>query len=349
MTRGVWVVVFVALYTLELQARPFGGELTVRSTADLNEYDGRGELEPGDLESLGELLEQPVDLNRADASRLYDLPWLTWSQARAVIRARQAHGIFSSWEEFRDAGVLSLQLCDRLRPFVTFGRVPLSMARVRTGVLLRQQEAAPSAPQSYLQLRARGLGRYEAGALLTRRRGVDIDFDPSVFPGGSYLSRRPPGERPRLESAFVSGRLGPMKWILGSYTAGFGTRLTFNSSLRRRPAGIYENQSMTQDPTRASIRPLDRQFGLAAQLPGLELGHESKLDVSLFLSSNSLDLYQGHFSYGGAIDSECSADQKSTGSAPVTLFRCARADGASGRRRSESQDFVEDGRLRAQR
>lgn len=386
MKRCVLLVCILLLCSAVAHAREFDTEIIVDSIEDLYAYEERGELTLADVETLSGFLVRPLDLNRADRNILFELPGISNVLASAIIRYRAENGDFDSVDALGNVPGVQEIILLQVRPFLTISELAPEepegfleesglTGTFRTGMQYRTGFIAPwddlereideveereLGPQGYLQLAGNGFTYFGAGALLTYRRGIDIDFDPTAFEGGTFVSAAGPNNRVRFDQAYLTSTYGGVNVILGSYTAGFGERVTFNTSRYQLPNGWYPNVVFTEDNERGAVRIRDRLFGIAVQYDGFNLGPDAWLEATIFGSSNVLDLSQQDFAYGGTNPLPCSDDVTTRGTSPttgnsttVTLYSCGEPELDDLResldRRAESADFIVDGQLRSQR
>lgn len=312
-------------------AREFEVEIIVDTVEDLYAYEERGELTQGDVETLSGLLLRPLDLNRADRNILFELPGVTNLVARSIVEYRAENGDFEQIDELLEVPGMQDVILLQMRPFITIGELgPEKPAdwvtaaglggRARSGVQYREGFIPPfddferdiderleraHGPQAFLELETQAFTYFSAGALMTYRRGMDIQWDPNAFGGavaggGAFVSPDGPNNRVRFEHLYLTSTYGGVNVILGSFTAGFGERLTFNTSEYQLPSGWYSNLRFTEDNELGRVRPRTRQFGVAVSYDGFNLGSSAWLEATAFASSNILDLFQGDFAYGGA-------------------------------------------------
>ncbi|MEO1483773.1 MAG: hypothetical protein AAFU77_16820, partial [Myxococcota bacterium] len=153
---------------------------------------------------------------------------------------------------------------------------------------------------------------------------------------GRFISADGPNNRVRFDHLFLTSSYGGVNVIVGSFTAGFGERLTFNSSEYQLPSGWYSNSRFTESNELGRVRIRDRQFGVAVQYDGWNLGRSAWLEGTAFASSNLLDLFQRDFAYEGNGD-VCGVE----GYTCADLFDGTFPDAQS------TSDFVLDGRARS--
>lgn len=61
-----------------------------------------------------------IAINQVDAATLQKHPYLNWRQAKAIVNYRELHGDYRDIEDLKKLRVLSEELCDQLRPYLTY-------------------------------------------------------------------------------------------------------------------------------------------------------------------------------------------------------------------------------------
>ncbi|MEM6533382.1 MAG: helix-hairpin-helix domain-containing protein [Myxococcota bacterium] len=362
LTRAVLAAALV-LATRSASAREFEVEIIAETVEDLYAYEDRGDLSQSDVETLSGLLLRPIDLNRADRNILFELPGVTNLIANAIVRYRSENGDFKTVEELANVPGLQDIVLTQVRPFLTVSELvvggPTSLAEeaglsgfARSGLQYRRGFVPPwddfdreidplleraHGSQMFAQFQTSAYTYFQVGGLMTYRRGMSIDWDPT-FNGatGRFISADGPNNRVRFDQLYLTSTYGGVNVILGSFTAGFGERLTFNTTEFQLPSGWYSNITFTEDNELARIRVRDRQFGVAVQYDGFNVGRRAWLDATVFASSNLLDLFQRDFAYEGNGD-VCGVDGYTCSDVFNGNFPDART----------TSDFVLDGRARS--
>lgn len=355
----VAVATLLSLHPRLAEAREFGVEIVVDGLHDLIVYEEQGALSAEEVEALAVLLEHPLELNSASVSDLIELPAVTRGMARRAVEQREQDGDFATLDDFAVRVGWNTWVLWQIEPFVHVREVQHDSdnrggrlhGRARWRGLMRTESRQDRAGrpesnrrESYLTVHTEYDRRWRAGAAVSYRQGVDVDFELNVTPGGAFVSRDGPESKARFDSLYVSGEFGASSVIVGSYTAGFAERLTFNTSRYLHPNGWYANGVVVEDPDRGAIHPRDRLFGLAAT-------YQSRMPlngvaITIFGSSNVFDLYQGDFGYRGAHEGSCTDDVGSSSSR--VDYRCG-SSLAAGDRLAETSDFIQDGQYRSER
>ena len=88
------------------------------------------------LDYLESLRRNPMDLNRASATQLQTLPWISPTLAAAIIAAREEGGFFSAGEDLLDVAGMDAERLALMQPFV---RVSLQRPEPRLSVQFRHR------------------------------------------------------------------------------------------------------------------------------------------------------------------------------------------------------------------
>lgn len=269
--------------------------------------------------ALATLLQRPLNVNQAQASRLVDLPGVDEDLAAAIV----AHRPFARIGDLLRVEGLDPALLRRVRPFVRLrpwlrmrlevlgsaGFAPTARRRGST-----PGEGVPPAGAGYLSLFAEPTARLRAGLLATYRPLVRAYWDRSagflVATSGGRCASRMTACSPHVgdvDGAFLAYRGAEWAGVVGTFSVGFAERLTFDTSGRRRPRGwVEENTVVVSRPT-AVIRPAPALRGFA--LRWRAEAESAVVAATVFASHNGVDLYQYGFSYrGSAAPAERCAD-----------------------------------------
>ncbi len=307
---GALAFVGVGALAAPALAREYETEIIVDSPEELYDMLGSGELDEETVDFLVALMDHPLDLNRADARLLYDLPSVTYELAEAIVAARAARGPFSAVEELLQVPGMTQLVFESILPFITV-RPPLEDGATapvpvegdgRLGMLYRdglkrgakgggKLDELVYGPQSYLKAQAAGFTYFGAGLLATFRARTSADWDLSQ---GRLVSEGPQ-EQPDLDGIYLRWGYGAWGIIVGSYDIGFGERLTLDTTSRRDPHGFEENVRFSEDNETGRLRPDAGLFGVAASMEGADLPF-GWMDVSLFASTERND--EQHLYFG---------------------------------------------------
>jgi len=286
-------------------------EIDVSGEQDIWELFYNEDIDDVDRDRLLELWDRGVDPNRAGADDLYELPGVTKAMAAAVVELREAEGPFSDVEDL--TAVLPADVFEQAEPFLRLagegkpwlsgvtGKVKLVTVAGRSnrGVEAFAEKGAEDQTREgstrvngYLQARAEIGERWDVGVLAAWRERNDAPEErPTTATEEPTFLSPAPTSFAVLDHAFVRRRTKRWEVLLGSYRAGFGRGLTFNTSGRRKPHGFYDNLVVHADEDGAKVRVTPRELGVAARHKRLDLG-PGWLDLTAFGSWALRDVYQ---------------------------------------------------------
>lgn len=194
-------------------------------------------------EELLELHARGVNLETASRESLYALPGLTWAQVDAVLAHRRRAGGVRSPEALVDAGLLSREQLQRLRPFLSTGPRQPQGPSGRLRLLATQGLEETGAPPLLLQARLEAPGGWSAGtvATLTRRRLGEVHY----MEAQRTLVADLPGPALHLPRFYVQWSGERATLLAGTYRLGFGQRLVLDTTGRQAPQGPVVDDSFT--------------------------------------------------------------------------------------------------------
>jgi hypothetical protein len=292
----------------QAEARVYPAPIVVDNEDELRELYADGTLDEDDFEVLVELLNQPIDLNRARRGELYDLPGVSRDLAAAIVADRKAHGPFGDRTDLLrvegfDDGILS-----QVFPFVDAPPAQMQNNQLRGSVRLRSafelQATEPieddhankthdvrqlgygRVPNTYLSARVKYRKWLKAGFLGLAQDNISgVAYDPEGR--NFYASWR----SPQAEFGKLYLQAERLRWeaIAGSYTAGFGLGLTFDTTSRTHPHGFYPDLTASGTDKFSLSKGL---FGVGGHLLDQPLGQTATVDLALFASSWTHDVYQ---------------------------------------------------------
>lgn len=232
---------------------------------DLINMEQRGDISSETAETLLELLREGVDLNSASRDQLYDLPTLTYRDVDAIIAYRVARGRIDAAEDLVAAGAITGEQFVKIAPFI---RIDAARPTLPVSGRLRLQSQVASAdnvpPPALLQARLKGPFDLSGGFMVvTTRRWMasptyDAFTDSLVTKGFSY--------QPQLPRVFLQWRSGKRSVVLGTFTVGFGERLTLDNTRRHTPHGIYLSDDFRRQPNLISTCKLSGALDAAGEL-----------------------------------------------------------------------------------
>ena len=334
-------------------------EIDVSSDRDIWELFYNEDIDDVDRDRLLDLWDRGVDPNRAGVDELYELPGVTKAMAEAIVELREKKGPFSDADDLEPA--LPDDVLEQAEPFLrlagverpwfpgakgdlklvgVWGKTNRSVYGGPTAETATQEEGADSAFETsqavngYLRARAEVGEMISAGVVVSWRERLDRPESGEVAepadarkssPSYSFLSKEP-GDQAVLDHVYVKVATTTWEVLAGSYRAGFGQGLAFNTSGRRSPHGFYDNLVMNADEDGAKVRVTEREFGLAGRYRKLDVG-PGWLDLTAFGSYAQRDLDQYSFSPNTIIQIDAEGEQVLDDGEPVTLAHQRLADG----------------------
>jgi len=306
-----WLGLSAAGLSRDADARTYPVEIGETNEDELRNLYEDGLLSADEFDTLIELLNNPIDVNRASRQELFDLPYVTLKLSRNIVLGRRkgpykSLADMASRVEGMDDGIL-----DQIQPFATagirdragFDKDNISgKVRLRSGMYFEEVEPIEGdhanrthTPQQigYTQLPATQLSAdvsydrtYSAGAVILSQTDIrGITYNPSSR--DFYASYGQTLELGRVYSSIEKDR---WRAIVGNYSAGFGLGLTFDRTSRTQPNGWYKDVSVTADEFYRRFRLPRRLFGGAVTF-NADIG-SWEMESTVFASSDEYNLYQ---------------------------------------------------------
>jgi hypothetical protein len=302
-----FVPLFLSLLALpQAEARVFPAPIVVDNEDELRELYADGTLADDDFEALVELLSNPIDINRARRTELYDLPGVSRQLAAAIVADRRDNGPFGDATDLLRVEGFTDEVLVQVFPFIE--AFPVSkisdelkgVVRLRSALELKEVEPVESLhdthnerqlghgrlPNSMISARVRYDKWLRAGFVGLAQENISgIAYDPESR--DFYASWRSP--QAELGKVYVHAERQRWEAIAGSYTAGFGLGLTFDTTSRTQPDGVYPDLNASGTDKFSMSKGL---FGVGGQLHDVSLGSAAMVDLSAFGSSALHDIYQ---------------------------------------------------------
>jgi DNA uptake protein ComE-like DNA-binding protein len=189
-----------------------------------------------------------VELNRASRERLYLLPNLDYADVDRILGYREAVEAIRAVGDLVGAGVLSQQLADSLRAFVSVRARDVPEDRVEGFVRAQlrwtgRHDRLP--PAAAIQARLRAAHNLDSGMVgsLTRNHVWRTRWDAAR--GG--LSVEPESVRFEVPKAYIEWEDDRWEIVGGTYRIGFGQRLTFDVTDQVTPNGLFGDYELRRD------------------------------------------------------------------------------------------------------
>lgn len=319
--RAAPYLLISCLVAVTARAAIYENTVEVDDEDDLFDLVQRGDIseETGDV--LLEIIREGVDLNKAGRDDLYDLPGLTYEDVDAIIAYREAKGHIDEPTELVGANAITAEQLIQIAPFI---RIDAARPVLPVSGKLRAQSRFTVgdniAPPGLLSAQLKGPYNLSAGMLMitTRRQAATPVYDPTT----DALQSKGFPYTFNLPRAYAVWSPGKAKLVVGTFTIGFGERLTLDNTRRYTPKGIYLTNDFRRlrdltrtcklsladgatDPTsgcdttdgKALYVTPDYDWrenfrGVAGQLEDVHLGKEATMSMYGFLSYQSRSLYQ---------------------------------------------------------
>lgn len=315
--RKLIVALFVALSLLR-SAPAFANQyeifIDVEDEEDLYDLLASRQIEDDTFNTLLELLQRGVDLNTADREQLYALPNLTYQDVDSILRYRHDAGFISDPSVLAKSNVISKRKFIAIAPFLVIrSQTPRTFAtngRIRAQTVWTTED--DRIPATAVLLRLRTLRHVSIGVLgvVTRNRIGSPVYDPNR----DALVAEAAKTRLDIPKFYVEWDDDQTNVIVGSFTAGFGERLVYDTTPLYTPNGIYADDShrrltdltrkcklsagelpAAECDTNVYVTPdfawTDYNMGVAAGIKGLKVG-PGKAQAYGFVSLQPLDVYQ---------------------------------------------------------
>lgn len=285
---------------------------------DLFTMQQRGDISQATADTLLELIREGVDLNSANREQLYDLPGLTYEDCDAILEYRKAKGRIDDASELVGANAITPEQFLQIAPFIRIDaakpRLPIG-GKVRLVSQFTATDATP--PPGLLAARLKGPWDLSAGFMLfgARRMAGTPTYDPLT----DALQSSGFGYSAHLPRFFLQWNSGKRKLVAGTFTIGFGERLTLDNTRRVVPRGIYLTDdfrrpidlartcrlSSVDQPLSGECAAGDKNLyitpdydwrevfrGVAGSIEDLKVGSEATLSMYGFLSYQNRSIYQ---------------------------------------------------------
>ncbi len=253
--------------------------VNVEDEEDVIDLQQRGDIADTTADTLLELIREGVDLNSGSREQLYDLPGLTYAEVDAIIEYRTSRGRIDDPAELVGAGAITAAQFLEMAPFIRIdakGKALPITGRIRTAARFTSTDNVP--PPALLSARLNGPASLSAGfmVLTTRRRADTPVYDAAT----DALSSQGFNYQPQLPRFFVQWNPGQAKLVAGTFTIGFGERLTLDNTRRVTPRGIYLVDDFRRPNELSQTCKLTSVSGLTDPASGCDLEDGKNLYVT---------------------------------------------------------------------
>lgn len=258
MLRSV-VACATLLFSLPALAAIYESPVVIDDEDDLRSAAERGEISDATLQTLVELLQDGVDLNKASRDELYELPGLTYADVDAIVQYRRNEGHIDDPAALVGAGALTADQLEQIAPFIIISPPEVKIPFGGYYRLLGNYTVGdPLAPPWFLKARVKGPFSLTGGIGVTfnRRRPGAPTYDDTrrTRDSNSHLGAltvTAPRYSLELPKFWVQWKSTKFRVLAGTYRIGFGQRLTLDNTTRYTPKGItpddvfYVNRELT--------------------------------------------------------------------------------------------------------
>jgi len=272
-TRFLLLMCFILCLAISLSAQEPEIEQIVEQNSD---YSDISEL----LETLAQIEQNPIDLNRATAAQLTTLPWISTVLATAIINYRNKFGKFTEIEELTRVINFDPNLIPILQKYLTINTPPVKLKNIsfatKTRVSRKLEKSVGLRDGSYYPSPAKIYNRFimdlgnhlRLGVLLEKDSGEQSIDDLKIH----FLSYR--------------DRSNKNRFILGNYRLEFAQGLVFGN-----PYGYYKGNDPIYPAKRRGRNLVEYTLvDENASLYGISTQFCFEIyQFNLFLSSNQLD------------------------------------------------------------
>jgi hypothetical protein len=305
------------------EARTYPVPIRSTNEDDLRNLYEDGLLSPEEFDTLLELLNNPIDINKASRGEIYDLPGVSIRVARLIVTER-AKSPFRSLNQLaeRIEGV-DASLIEDIRPFAYAGGISgedakfdldkvSGKARIRTGVYLEKPDPIendhPNRTHALDQIGYDKMPATQLGAEAVYDRTYGIGFMSVIQPGIQGMIYSPESRDiyadygQTVDLGRLYGFVEEDNWrvIVGSYSAGFGQGLTFDRTSRTQPNGWYKDVSVSADQLFRKFRFPIKMFGVAGTY--MVSSGDVDFETTVFASTDKYNLYQYDMGMTGGED-----------------------------------------------
>lgn len=214
--------------------------IDIETEEDLYDLLVTGQISERSFDALLLLHQTRVELNRATRSQLYLLPNLDYANVDRILEYREETDTIRAVDDLPAAGVISEELADSLRAFVSVRAAPNAEDGVNGFVRAQlrwsgRYDRLP--PAAAMQARIQGPRRLDSGVVgtLTRNRVRRVRWDTTR----DGFSVEPESVRFEVPKAYVEWEDDEWEVVVGTYRIGFGQRLTFDVTDQVTPNGFF--------------------------------------------------------------------------------------------------------------
>ena len=197
-----------------------------------------------------EMLNHPINLNRARIRELSQIPGLSESEAALIVAQRKQLGRLNSWSEVRQIPALTVDQFDLLRAFTQISAQQIKAQIVSTFSQIANDERPHKIT---VRSRLRLHQQVALGLLIQHDDASRYRLESGADSASIDILADPPKWRvPKIYFLFHPNRI-IFQLVVGHLTAGFSSGLVFNDARRFRPQGLYLDQTISTHKQRGAI------------------------------------------------------------------------------------------------
>lgn len=246
--------------------------------------------------------EHPIDLNKADATKLFEVPFLNTFQVLEIIEHRKKYGDFISIYELQVLPSFSVLEIKELTPFVSINSNALSITSLKNIWKLGEHQILTLAETTSPRFRGIEIGdtaksqntnRYTGSQLYSNLRyrfdfdrNISFGFNAEKDAGEAMFENHSPLGYDYISYYFSLRDIGKIKALqLGDFQANFGQGLTLSTGLAFGKSSIITNSKRNFNGFSA-YRSLRENAFLRG---GAIAASFNKLKIGAFASSKKID------------------------------------------------------------
>ena len=211
-------------------------DLDIQNEDDILQLESDGRISEETALTLLEMLENPIDLNRADVTDLIVIPGISRREAQAIVDERRAVGGFARWRDVSQIDLLTAEQLRVLRGFAEIRpRVDRFDGQIRLDTFDTRRDDKPYGAR--LRMRTDLNKQFFLGVVAEHEDDLQYQWAEA---SAQLIS--PAWRFDKLYLAWSPGGVW-RQVIVGNFTAGFGAGLTFNDAHRFTPKGIYTDDT----------------------------------------------------------------------------------------------------------
>ncbi len=280
----------VLTLSITTHAIDYGITTLVDTEEDLEDLYYGDEIDEETYQNLVDLINNPIDINRASKSEIYRLPGLTEKDAKNISKYIKKHNGFQDYKEIMKVDGIDKGKYESLRAFVEVIPLPMKVKirpRIENVVKINYKWVKETSDDHYnyeepyqeLKIKDTINKTYTIAVVEALRwgaKGYSIYDGPTIYDEDGEIEYQAgdivldPDENyyQDLKGYFLMDH-SKVQIVLGNFQAGFGQGLVFNESNRRYLQGFKGDIHSSQDYVKnylfgGGVRYIHRQFEVSA-------------------------------------------------------------------------------------